>query len=348
MHLVARLSLAIALLTTCPCLAAPARTSMHVVQPGQKLASIAKRYGLTLTELCGANGLKRNSKIHPGQRLAIPEPGSEIEINRFGTEKSEPGTSGKDRNSASVLAASYRTTSAPSATRYEGVPRRRGFVRVIGYHGDWQGQLVDHRNRVVPKSAAAVSRILAWPHKDFRMNEKLLMLLAQVSDHFGGRPLRVVSGYRTTSWVEESKHPLGRACDFVVLGVPNKVVRDYLRSLESVGVGYYPNSTFVHLDVRDRTTYWVDYAGPGEPPRLTPTAVIPKDPTATAALEPESRESHDEPVEEPARSRSDLRGLRAERSVTTSEREEPQKPRTERTDAPEPEARTLDVADADD
>ena len=119
------------------------------------------------------------------------------------------------------------------------------------------------------------------------MNERLLTILTQVSDHFAGRPLRVVSGFRTTSWVEESKHPLGRACDFVVLGVPNKVLRDYLRTLDSVGVGYYPNSTFVHLDVRERNTYWVDYAGPGEPPRLTPTAVIPRDPSASADLQAE-------------------------------------------------------------
>jgi hypothetical protein len=119
------------------------------------------------------------------------------------------------------------------------------------------------------------------------MNDRLLTILAQVSDHFGGRPLRVVSGYRTTSWVEESKHPLGRACDFVVLGVPNTVLRDYLRTLDSVGVGYYPNSTFVHLDVREKNTYWVDYAGPGEPPRLTPTAVIPRDPSASAELQAE-------------------------------------------------------------
>jgi len=34
-----------------------------------------------------------------------------------------------------------------------------------------------------------------------------------------------------------------------------------------VGVGYYPNSTFVHLDVRSLPTYWVDYSKPGEPPR---------------------------------------------------------------------------------
>jgi len=341
MRLVARFSLAIALLLGCPVWAAHARPSTHVVQSGQRLASIAKRYGLTVSELCSANGLKKTSKIHPGQRLTIPEPGTAID---YSPPAKTPSSGRERRGSSAVVPVSYRTSSAESVPRYEGVPKRPGFVRIIGYHGEWQGQLVDRRNRLVSKSAAALSRILAWPHKDFRMNGRLLMLLAQISDHFGGRPLRVVSGYRTTSWVEESKHPLGRACDFVVLGVPNKVLRDYLRTLDSVGIGYYPNSTFVHLDVREKTTYWVDYAGPGEPPRLTPTAVIPKDPTATAELEPEVPDTVSEPVSEPLPSaraglrsewtvpsgRAELARTRLER-VVSSEREEPARARSERT-----------------
>ena len=55
----------------------------------------------------------------------------------------------------------------------------------------------------------------------------------------------------------------------VTPGIDNVTLRDYLRTLTSVGVGYYPNSSFVHLDVRDANTYWVDYAGPGEAPRKT-------------------------------------------------------------------------------
>jgi len=31
-----------------------------------------------------------------------------------------------------------------------------------------------------------------------------------------------------------------------------------------VGVGYYPNSVFIHLDSRDRDGYWIDYSRPGE------------------------------------------------------------------------------------
>jgi LysM repeat protein len=275
-----------ALLTASAGMAAE-RPSVHVVQPGQKLASIAKRYGMSLDDLCQANGLRRSARIYPGQRLNIPSPDgvTSAKFETQGVQEDVPTTAHERPMQPSK--SSPRPVNPSAASRYEAMPKRKGAVRVIGYHGDWQGQLVDRKNRLVAQSAASVSRILAWPHKDFRMNDRLLTLLAQVSDHFGGRPLRVVSGYRTTSWVEESKHPLGRACDFVVLGVPNKVLRDYLRTLDSVGVGYYPNSTFVHLDARDRNTYWVDYAGPGEPPRLTPTTVIPKDPSASADLQTE-------------------------------------------------------------
>ena len=55
--------------------------------------------------------------------------------------------------------------------------------------------------------------------------------------------------------------------DFRVIGVPNEVVRDYCRSLRNVGCGYYPNSTFVHMDVRETSSFWIDYSRPGEPPR---------------------------------------------------------------------------------
>lgn len=84
-----------------------------------------------------------------------------------------------------------------------------------------------------------------------------------------GKPaeLNIVSGYRDTSFALESRHPGGAACDFSIVGVPNLALFAYLSSLPHVGVGYYPNSTFVHLDVRPKKSVWVDLAGPGEPPR---------------------------------------------------------------------------------
>jgi hypothetical protein len=58
----------------------------------------------------------------------------------------------------------------------------------------------------------------------------------------------------------------GLACDFRVAGVKNTELRDYLRAgFQKVGVGYYPNSSFVHLDMRkDKSAFWIDYSGPGE------------------------------------------------------------------------------------
>ena len=43
-----------------------------------------------------------------------------------------------------------------------------------------------------------------------------------------------------------------------------EALRTFARTIDETGVGYYPNSVFVHVDVRDRRAYWVDRSGPGE------------------------------------------------------------------------------------
>jgi hypothetical protein len=58
---------------------------------------------------------------------------------------------------------------------------------------------------------------------------------------------------------------VGRAVDIVVPGVPNDEVAGYAREFGRVGVGHYPVSGFVHLDVRDRSFFWRDPSGPGQP-----------------------------------------------------------------------------------
>ena len=101
-----------------------------------------------------------------------------------------------------------------------------------------------------------------------KMDPRLMRLLYQTGHHWPGRRLEVVSGYRhpTVAKNPHSPHMQGLACDFRVEGVKTAELRDYLRrTYDKVGVGYYPNSTFVHLDVRkDRSAFWIDYSGPGE------------------------------------------------------------------------------------
>ena len=47
----------------------------HVVADGQTIGKIAKRYQISIAELCKANNMSRRDKIKPGQRLTIPEKG---------------------------------------------------------------------------------------------------------------------------------------------------------------------------------------------------------------------------------------------------------------------------------
>ncbi len=218
----------------------------HKVYAGQRLESIAKRYKITVEALCAANGITRRVKLHTGQVLNIPRPGEHIGA------KTDDDLD--DKHGAHQL------------------PRlglRKGYLDLFTYSGHFHGYAVDKKGKVTPLAETEVSKLFGAGGPRPETDPRLIRLLAKVSDKFGSRPIRIVSGYRTRSFFEDSRHKLSRAVDFSIPGVDNVTVRDYLRTLTDVGVGYYPNSSFVHLDVRDTSTYWVDYAGPGEAPRGT-------------------------------------------------------------------------------
>ncbi len=219
----------------------PNAERVHRVEPGQRLGTIAKRYGVSVDALCEANGLQRGGTLKPGQRLIIPD------------EDSKPAGAEKERV-------------APPETP----TKRRGYVELYTYSARYRGQVIDRKGKLSPAAVASISRLLGVSGNRPRLDPRLIRLLVEVSDAFGGRPIRVVSGYRTSSYFEDSRHKLSRAVDFSIPGVSNERLRDFLRRFEDVGVGYYPNSSFVHLDVRDTSTYWVDYAGPGQAPRSKP------------------------------------------------------------------------------
>ena len=68
------LFLAIALALLLPVWAVAAQT-VHTVQPGQTLYSIAQRYGVTVPEITAANPSLNPNVIHAGNQLVIPLPG---------------------------------------------------------------------------------------------------------------------------------------------------------------------------------------------------------------------------------------------------------------------------------
>ncbi len=107
-----------------------------------------------------------------------------------------------------------------------------------------------------------------YTKKQHAMNPRLARLLYETGRNFPGKRIEVVSGYRHPKFAKNphSPHMKGLACDVRVAGVKNTELRDFFRSrFKSVGVGYYPNSSFVHLDVRrGSSAFWIDYSGPGE------------------------------------------------------------------------------------
>ena len=92
---------------------------------------------------------------------------------------------------------------------------------------------------------------------------RLLDLAYAIEIHFQARELRVLSGYRTPRRKGASNHGRGRAMDIVVPGATDADVAAYARTLGFVGVGIYPTSGFVHVDLRDRSYFWSDSSGPG-------------------------------------------------------------------------------------
>jgi uncharacterized protein YcbK (DUF882 family) len=92
---------------------------------------------------------------------------------------------------------------------------------------------------------------------------RLLDLVYRIQSHFHAQEVRIVSSYRAPRRKRTSNHGHGRAIDLIVPGTTDDEVAKYARELGFVGVGVYPTSGFVHVDVRQRSYFWIDRSGPG-------------------------------------------------------------------------------------
>ncbi len=94
------------------------------------------------------------------------------------------------------------------------------------------------------------------------IDTRLVTILSHVYDHFGGKRIELLSGYRFQRRTT-SNHFHGTAADIRVAGVDPRKLRTFLESLDAggMGVGWYPKVGFVHVDVRQPPSYrWIDYS----------------------------------------------------------------------------------------
>ena len=92
------------------------------------------------------------------------------------------------------------------------------------------------------------------------IDPRLIGLLYRISQRTGQK-IMLVSGFRAPmySLATLSFHTRGMAADIRIPGMTPLMVRDLAESMGVKGIGYYPVSGFVHVDVRDQLTTWTDY-----------------------------------------------------------------------------------------
>ncbi len=286
---------------------APAEV-VHTVARGHNLQAIARRYAVTVDAIREANKLE-SDKLRPGDQLIIPEKGGKTgakaakdgkkaadkpvkdpkdakkgakkdDRSDDKPEKGDKAKKGKAKDEASGRSNDKGAKDKKDKSSHEKAvdrgaatkPKRPGFVRFVRGEEHLEVQVASRKGKLLPASLPKLTRFLRHGPSgaEHPIDPRLASLIAVVSDHFGGKPIHVVSGFRPYSpkqYTPHSNHNLGRAMDFRIEGVSNTTLRDFCLTLNNAGVGYYPNSTFVHLDVRTTKTYWIDYSRPGEAPR---------------------------------------------------------------------------------
>jgi uncharacterized protein YcbK (DUF882 family) len=139
--------------------------------------------------------------------------------------------------------------------------------RVVTLHNVWTNESLP-----VPPGAAidaatfdALTRC-HFTNQATEMDQRLYATVMKAAAKFGATYVEIVSGFRAPKYqlmlrkkghevARDSEHPRGHALDFRIPAVKTKLLLRFVKSLHLGGVGYYPQSQFVHADV-GRVRFW--------------------------------------------------------------------------------------------
>jgi uncharacterized protein YcbK (DUF882 family) len=142
-------------------------------------------------------------------------------------------------------------------------PLRRALALRNLHTGESLHRVYWESGRFVPDALREIDRVLR-DHRTGQVHEidrRLLQLLSALHASLDtAEPFEIISGYRspatntllqatTTGVAANSLHPRGMAADVRVPGRPLARLRAAALALGRGGVGYYPDSDFVHVDV---------------------------------------------------------------------------------------------------
>ena len=264
----------------------------YKVKSGDSLSLIAETHGVTLDDLMQANEMTNPDRIDAGAQLIIPGDPKDGRLTSKGVVLKIPKGFTLSRI-ADLYKMKVRTIIRANRIKNPDrirdghkllIPGAKSVVRLVPPPPCLRAPVTIYRIRndqtietslvycnghTYPEGLATLSEFTKPIGKEmpFLLNKRVPRLLQLVAEKFPGRRIEVVSGQRTVNKSgNESHHCKGEAIDFRVAGIPREKLVKFLRTVDRVGVGYYPNSVFVHMDTRDENAYWVDYSKPGEQP----------------------------------------------------------------------------------
>jgi uncharacterized protein YcbK (DUF882 family) len=141
-------------------------------------------------------------------------------------------------------------------------PVRRAFVHNL-HTGETLNAVYWESGRYVPDALAEAMRVMRdWRNgQEHAMDPRLFDLLHAVQLKLEvNRPVQLISGYRSPATnamlhaesgqvAAHSQHLLGKASDIRIEGVDLSNLHRAALGLKAGGVGFYPQSDFVHVDV---------------------------------------------------------------------------------------------------
>jgi len=165
---------------------------------------------------------------------------------------------------ATGIAALLSSIAVPSSTE---TAAANGDTRTLDLYHSHTGESIQATFRVNGSYDPAVLEKLNWFLRDWRNNDRTRMdprLFDVIWEAYrtagATQPIVIVSAYRSPTTnamlrrrshgvAEHSQHILGRAMDTTMPGMPMERIREIGMRLQRGGVGWYPSSNFVHLDV---------------------------------------------------------------------------------------------------
>ena len=93
------------------------------------------------------------------------------------------------------------------------------------------------------------------------IHPQLFVLLSIIQDHYPDATLDLISGFRNQD--AAGFHLGGSAADIRIEGVTDRALHTFVSTLDNghMGLGLYPRSGFIHVDVRAESSYrWVDHS----------------------------------------------------------------------------------------